>query len=62
MIKWAIRIRYLESKYTGDERWHQHTTKWYKDSSDAWDEQEQFLNSRCKVINESSSSLIHKEN
>lgn len=57
-MKFAIRIRYLESRYTGDGKWHTHTTKWYANSEDAWDESDRFTTS--KNIVESSGSLIHK--
>lgn len=59
-MKWAIRIRYLESKYTGDGKWHQHTTKWYDDSVKAWEESDKFQVTH-HGIDESSCSLIHKE-
>ncbi len=59
-MKYAVRIRYLESKYTGDGKWHQHTTKWYNDSEDAWNESDKFLSYKSTVV-ESSGSLVHKE-
>jgi hypothetical protein len=58
-MKYAIRIRYLESRYTGDGKWHQHTTKWYADSEDAWNESDRFL-AEHKNIDESSGSILHK--
>lgn len=60
-MKWAVRIRYLESKYTGDGKWHQHTTKWYDGGNGAWEEEEKWGIQNAKRIVESSSSLIHKE-
>lgn len=60
-MKWAVRTRYLESKYTGDGKWHQHTTKWYDNSSDAWEEKEKWETQHSKRIDESGSSLIHKD-
>ena len=57
---YAVSIRYLESKYTGDGKWHKHTTKWYTNSDDAWDENDKFLSSRIDTIEESSSSILHK--
>jgi len=60
-MKWAIKIRYLESKYGGDGKWHRKTTKWYEDSNDAWEENDKFLAKNSIKIDESSSSLIHKE-
>ena len=59
-MKWAVRTRYLESKYGGgDGKWHRHTTKWYDDSEAAWIEADIFQ-MKNKLIVESSSSLIHK--
>ena len=59
-MKWAIRTRYLESRYTGDGKWHQHTTKWYDNSGDAWEEKDKWESKKSNVIMESSSSLIHR--
>lgn len=69
---WAIRTKYLErhtdfkkksnSFYTY-EKWHQHTTKWFENSNDAWDAKEQWelqMNKKHEIL-ESASSLIHKE-
>lgn len=61
MRKWAIRTRYLTSKYTSDGKWHSHTTKWFDNGNDAWDEKDRWESSLSRVIVESSSSLIHKE-
>ena len=58
---WAIKIRYLESPYTGDGRWHSHTTKWYDNSGDAWQEAEEFESKHSSNWYECSNSLIHKE-
>ena len=55
MMLWAIRIRYLGY----DNKWHRHTTKWHKNSGEAWEEAEAFQRSIKSY--ESSSSLIHKE-
>lgn len=58
-MKWAIKVRYLESQYTGDGKWHQKTTKWYINSNDAWKESDSFIASNKNII-ESASSLCHK--
>lgn len=58
-MKWAVRIRYLESRYSGDGKWHQHTTKWYDDSEDAWNESDEFQIKKKNIV-ESASALIHK--
>ena len=55
MMLWAIRTRYLDAR---DNKWHQHTTKWYSDSEDVWRESDLFLTDANAL--ESSSSLIHK--
>lgn len=53
-MKWAVKTRYLGY----DNKWHQHTTKWHDNSSEAWEEKDRWE----KTINcyESQSSLIHK--
>lgn len=61
MRVWAVRIRYLESLYTGDGKWHQYTTKWYSNSSDAWADANKFENKHSSNWDESASSLMHKE-
>ena len=61
MRKWAIRTRYLTSRYTSDGKRHSHTTKWFDDSEDAWNEKERWESSLSNIIVESASSLIHKE-
>ena len=70
-MKWAVRTRYLVEetvvmKKSGAlkrfEKWHQHTTHWYDDSEDAWNEKEAWeinMNKKHEIL-ESSSSLIHK--
>ena len=58
---WAVNIRYLESDYEGDGKWHSKTTKWYETSDKAWDEAERFQKQNNCIIMESSSTLIHKE-
>lgn len=58
---WAIRIRYLESEYDGDGRWHQHTTSWHNSIDEAWKEAEEYQNQFNYNWNECGSSLIHKE-
>ena len=59
-MKWAVRIRYLESKYSGDGKWHQHTTKWYDDSFNAWAECDSYTKTHGYNWDESSCSLVHK--
>ena len=59
-MKFAVRIRYLESRYTGDGKWHTHNTKWYDNSDDAWEESDAFY-AKNKNIDESSGALIRKE-
>lgn len=59
-VVWAVRIRYLESPYTGDGKWHSKTTKWYSNSIDAWTEAEEFENKHSSNWDESASSLMHK--
>ena len=54
-MKWAIKIRYL----CYDNKWHNHTTKWYSNSGSAWEENDKFL-AETKWL-ESSSRLCHKE-
>ena len=61
MRVWAVRIRYLESPYTGDGKWHQYTTKWYLNSSCAWADANMFENKHTSNWDESVSSLMHKE-
>ena len=41
MIKFAIKIRYLNEQ----DKWKQHTTKWYEDLSDAWTEADAYADS-----------------
>ena len=55
-MKFAIKIRYLEK-----DKWHQHTTKWYKNSEDAWEEKEAYELKYGYYWLESASSLMHKE-
>ena len=59
-MKWAIRTRYLASKYNSDGKWHTHTTRWYDDSDKAWEEKDRWELSLKDILMESSSSLIHK--
>jgi len=60
-MKFAVKIRYLESRYTGDGKWHQRTTDWYDDSDDAWSESDKFLCKNSNTIVESSCGIMHKE-
>ena len=59
-MKWAVRIKFIASPYRGDGKRHRHTTKWYEDSNKAWDEADKFQINHPE-IDESSSSLIHKD-
>lgn len=61
MRVWAIKIKYLESPVNGDGKWHTHTTKWHKNSGDAWEEVEQYQSYHNENWYEASLSLIHKE-
>ena len=54
-MKWAIKIRYLDSD-TG--KWKRHTTKWHDNSADAWDEADKF--ERHIKWDEMSRGLAHK--
>lgn len=58
--KFAIRMRFKTSEYTSDGKWHKHTTKWYDDLSDAWDEAEKFQADNSKIIMECACAAIHK--
>ena len=58
---WAIKIRYLESQYDGDGKWHQHTTSWHSDSNSAWQEAEEYQNQFNYNWIECGSSLLRKE-
>ena len=60
-MKWAVKVRYLESPYSGDGKWHQKTTKWYADSEEAWNEADAFSAKNSKNWYESQGSLLHKE-
>lgn len=60
-MKWAVKTRYLESKWNGNGKWHSHSTKWYDHGRDAWKENDKFLLSKKDTIVESSSGLMHKE-
>lgn len=61
MRLWAVQIRYLESKYTGDGKWHSHTTSWHLERKDAWIEAEEYQNSFNYNWDECGATLIHKE-
>ena len=60
-MKWAIKFRYLESRYNGDGKWHTHRTKWHDDLDDAWREKEEFERKISYKIDESQSIVIRKE-
>lgn len=54
-MKYAIKIRWLGYNH----KWHRHTTKWYDNSSDAWEEADKF-DRKTKSL-EMSRGLAHKE-
>ena len=54
-MKWAVKIRYLGY----DNKWHRHTTKWYQNSSDAWEEAERFAKHQINYL-EMASAIAHK--
>ncbi len=54
----AVRIRYLESKYTGDGKWHQKITKKHINPDDAFEEADKFLSEHNNKIVESSCHLV----
>lgn len=56
-IVFAVRMKFLSMH---DNKWHRHTTKWYKDLNEAWEEKEQYEKKYGKDWLESSSSAIHK--
>lgn len=58
---WAVKIRYLESRYTGDGKWHQHTTSWYDSTKKAWEDAENYQNAFNYNWDECGAGLIHKE-
>ena len=57
MKVFAIKNKYLSSI---DNKWHNHTTKWYPTLGDAWQENELFERAHKDIL-ESSSSACHKE-
>lgn len=59
-MKYAVITKYKESKYSGDGKMHQHTTKWHDKPNDAWNEKDKWYNSICKKVSYSYSSIMHK--
>lgn len=61
--KWAVEISWLESPYSGDGKWHKHTTRYYEDKNKAWDEADKFAGKeqlQGKVWYECKRSLLRK--